>query len=218
VENRHNQAGRKGSVLRLAILASGGGSNLQAIVDAAQDGKLNDVIPVLVVTDRNCSALERAVSSGIDFVVLDRKKLKAKLSDRLSVLLEERRIDIVALAGWLSILDSEVTRRWAGRMVNIHPSLLPKYGGPGMFGHHVHEAVLNAGETESGCSVHLVNEGVDEGRILARKKVPVLKNDTPESLASRVLEGEHELYPQVIFRLAESIKRDKQKDTLFNTT
>jgi phosphoribosylglycinamide formyltransferase-1 len=198
-------------MLRLAILASGGGSNLQAIVEAGQAGNLNDVIPVLVVADRSCGALERAELSGIDSVLMDRKKLKERLSAKLSSLLEDRKIDIVALAGWLSILDSGITRKWNGRMINIHPSLLPRHGGPGMFGHHVHEAVLKAGETESGCSVHLVNEGVDEGRVLDQFKVPVLENDTPESLASRVLAGEHKLYPQVISRLAESIKKEKMR-------
>lgn len=207
MENRQRSKWRPGSMLRLAILASGGGSNLQSILDASDSGALGEVVPVLVVADRACGALGRAVSASIDAVLLNRKESGNDLSAKLRDLLVERDIDVVALAGWLSILDSDITRHWSGRMVNIHPSLLPKHGGKGMYGHYVHEAVLKAGDKESGCSVHLVSEKVDGGEVLGQLKVPVFENDTAESLASRVLIREHELYPQIISRLSETLQR-----------
>lgn len=207
MENRQHQKWQPGSMLRLAVLASGGGSNLQSILDASDGGRLGAVLPVLVVADRVCGALDRARSAGIEALLLDRKKYGRGLSAAIDTLLTEQNIDIVALAGWLSILDSDITREWEGRMVNIHPSLLPRHGGEGMYGHHVHEAVLKSGDKESGCTVHLVSEKVDHGKVLGQLKVPVLQNDTPESLAARVLIKEHELYPQILSRLSGSVQK-----------
>ena len=192
-------------MLRLAILASGGGSNLQSILNAADGGFLKGVEPALVVVDRPCGALEGAAATGIETVLLDRNLPGNGLSVELGRLLAGRNIDMVALAGWLSILDGEITEQWAGRMINIHPSLLPLYGGPGMYGRYVHKAVLDAGDNESGCSVHLVTSGVDEGEVIGQTRVPVLKGDTPKSLAERVLIEEHKLYPRVLAELAESL-------------
>ncbi len=182
-------------MLRLAVLASGSGSNLQAIIDAAAGDASRFIQPVLVVADRRCKALKRAEAARIETVFLDRHKYAQNLSSELHRQLADRNIDIVALAGWLSILDGKMTERWAGRMVNIHPSLLPLHGGPGMYGRNVHQAVLDAGDIESGCSVHLVTNRVDEGRVLAQVRVRVLEDDTPESLAARILVEEHKLYP-----------------------
>jgi phosphoribosylglycinamide formyltransferase-1 len=192
-------------VLRLAILVSGGGSNLQSILDAGSDGSLKGVKPVLVIADRQCPALDRGFAAGLDTVLLDRKVLGNRLSPELDRLLEKHRIDIVALAGWLSILDAWITQKRAGRILNIHPSLLPSHGGPGMYGLRVHEAVLAAGETESGCTVHQVSQGVDEGHMLGQYRVPVHKDDTPQKLAARILVQEHKLYPRVISELVDSI-------------
>ena len=192
-------------MLRLAILASGAGSNLQSILNAADRGILRGVEPVLVVVDRLCGALEPASAAGIETVQLDRKLPGTGLSAELARLLAHRNIEMVALAGWLSILDGVITERWAGRMINIHPSLLPLHGGPGMYGRRVHRAVLDAGDRESGCSVHLVTQGVDEGKVLGQTRVPVIEGDTPESLAGRILIEEHKLYPQVIAVLADSL-------------
>lgn len=211
MEYRQHTKRQPGSMLRLAVLASGGGSNLQSILNAYDKGHLGAALPVLVVADRVCGALDRARSSGIDAVLLDRKKLGRGLSAAINTLLEEREIDIVALAGWLSILDSNITREWSGRIVNIHPSLLPRHGGKGMYGHYVHEAVLKAGDKMSGCTVHIVSENVDEGKVLGQLEVAVLEGDTPESLAARVLVKEHELYPRIIHRLSETLSEASPK-------
>ena len=189
-------------MLRLAILASGGGSNLQSILDADAAGVLG-MLPSLVIVDRPCGALNRGVVAGIPTKLLDRKTLGTKLSGRVDEALEEAHIDFVALAGWLSILDASVVDRWESRMVNIHPSLLPRHGGPGMYGIRVHRSVLDAGDVESGCSVHYVTAGVDEGTVIEQARVKVLDGDTPETLAARVLAEEHRLYPAVLGALAQ---------------
>jgi len=197
-------------MLRLAVLASGGGTNLQNILDAGEKGDLGLLKPVLVVVDRPCNALDRGTASGLETVYLDRFQYGEKLSSVLSGILEEQHIEVVALAGWLSILDSGLIRKWEGRIVNIHPSLLPRHGGSGMYGHHVHQAVLDAGERVSGCTVHLVTELVDEGLILGQSEVPVIEGDTSETLAARVLVAEHRLYPEVLsgFTLEEPVESE----------
>jgi len=198
-------------MLRLAVLASGGGSNFQAILDAARNGPPGLFQPVLLVTDRPCGSRDRAVAAGIESVCLNRSEYGDQLSFELGRLLISRDIDFVALAGWLSILDGKITAEWEGRMVNIHPSLLPLHGGAGMYGLRVHRAVLDAGDSESGCTVHYVAAGVDEGDILGQRKVPVMENDTPESLAGRVLREEHRLYPEVLASLSASLKAERRK-------
>jgi len=192
-------------LLRLAVLASGSGSNLQAILDAYEGGLLGNLQPVLCVADRSCKALDRAAAGGLEIVLLDRKQYGEKLSEALGILLIDYGIELVALAGWLSIISGMLTREWAGRMVNIHPSLLPSYGGKGMYGQHVHKAVLDAGEKLSGCTVHIVTDSVDGGGILGQARVNVLKNDTPESLAARILIEEHGLYSKVLDHLGAAI-------------
>ncbi len=191
-------------MLRLAILASGGGTNMQSIIDSYTSGLL-EMEPSLVLVDRPCGALSRGVEAGIETQLLDRKILGRKLSFSVGDALKKAHIDFVALAGWLSILDSSLVDSWKGRMVNIHPSLLPLYGGPGLYGIRVHQAVLKSGDAESGCTVHYVVPGVDEGEIIEQARVPVLKEDTPESLAERVLAEEHKLYPKVLGALAYEI-------------
>ena len=194
-------------MLRLAVLASGSGSNFQSIFDAAANHRLGRFKPVLLVSDRVCRAVDRARDAGVDSVVLDRRIHGGRLSQALGNLLNDFEIDFVALAGWLSILDASITEEWKGRMVNIHPSLLPSYGGPGMYGRRVHQAVLDAGEKESGCSIHYVTAGVDEGTVLGRRSVPVADRDTAESLAARILVEEHRLYPEILAGLSESLNK-----------
>lgn len=184
-------------MLRLALLASGGGSNLQSILDALEDGTVRGLNPVLVAVDRECRAVGRAMDAGIDAVMLDRRIHGAGLSAALGRLLDEYRIDMVLLAGWLSILDSVMVNDWTNRILNIHPALLPKHGGPGMYGLNVHRSVLESGDTVSGCSVHLVTGEVDGGEVLGRAEVPVLPGDDPGTLAARVLAEEHRLYPKI---------------------
>lgn len=188
-------------MLRLAILASGSGSNLQSIIDACSTGTVK-MKPSLILADRPCKALDKGIAAGIKTKLLDRQVLGDRLSNRVGENLKKNCIDFVALAGWLSILDSSLVESWKDRMVNIHPSLLPRHGGPGMYGLRVHKAVLDAGDMESGCSVHYVTAGVDEGDVIRQVRVPVLEGDTPESLAERILEEEHKLYPAVLGTLA----------------
>ncbi len=183
------------SAARLAVFASGGGSNLQAIIDHFD--ALGDAAPgvvALVVSDRKASgALERARARGITAVWLPRER-----NDELAQVLHEHRITHVALAGYLRLIPPAVVHAFAGRMINVHPALLPKFGGPGMYGHHVHEAVVRSGERTSGPTVHFVSEQYDEGATIAQTEVPVLPGDTPEQLAARVLAAEHALYPRIV--------------------
>jgi phosphoribosylglycinamide formyltransferase-1 len=191
-------------MLRLTVLASGGGTNLQALIDAQESGELDATI-VRVVADRPAFALERARRHNIPEVLLDRKILQRALS---SVIHEEikKDTDLIVLAGYLSIFSPEFIAAWKGKIINIHPSLLPEFGGKGMYGIHVHEAVLAAGRKESGCSVHYVEEGIDTGEVILQKKVPVMPGDTPETLQQRVLEQEHDALVEAVNRLADRKK------------
>jgi formyltetrahydrofolate-dependent phosphoribosylglycinamide formyltransferase len=189
--------------VRLAVLASGGGSNLQAIIDYLdQLGDARAASVVLVAGDRpGAHALARARGRGIATAVI----AHADDGPALVRLLDAHRVDCVALAGYLRRVPAEVTARWKGRIVNIHPSLLPKFGGAGMYGRRVHEAVIAAGERESGATVHQVNDEFDGGAIIAQERVPVEPADTPETLAARVLAAEHRLYPRALHTLARTL-------------
>ena len=195
---------------RIAVLVSGGGSNLQSIIDNIEQGNLNCEISY-VIADRKCHGLERAEKHGIKNILLDRKVLKEKLSDEISNVLEndDEKTDYIVLAGYLSILSPEFIKKWSRKIINIHPSLLPKFGGKGMYGMNVHRAVIEAKETESGCTIHFVDTGVDTGEIILQIKVPVLSDDTPEVLQKRVLKKEHVLLIEGIKRLLEN--KEKQK-------
>lgn len=190
---------------RIAVLVSGGGSNLQSIIDNIEQGNLNGEISY-VIADRKCHGLERAEKHGIKNILLDRKVLKEKLSDEISNVLEndDEKTDYIVLAGYLSILSPEFIKKWSRKIINIHPSLLPKFGGKGMYGMNVHRAVIEAKETESGCTIHFVDTGVDTGEIILQIKVPVLTDDTPEVLQKRVLKKEHVLLIEGIKRLLEN--------------
>ena len=189
---------------RIAVLVSGGGSNLQSIIDNIEQGNLNCEISY-VIADRECYGLKRAEKHGIKNILLDRKVLKEKLSDEISNVLEndDEKTDYIVLAGYLSILSPEFIKKWSRKIINIHPSLLPKFGGKGMYGMNVHKAVIEAKETESGCTIHFVDTGVDTGEIILQIKVPVLSDDTPEVLQKRVLKKEHVLLIEGIKKLLE---------------
>lgn len=182
-------------MLKIAVLISGGGSNLQSIIDAIESKKIAKVELVYVIADRECSGLERAKKHGIPHALVKKEEVLA--------FLEDKEVDLIVLAGYLSILPANFIARWTGKIINIHPSLLPKFGGKGMHGIHVHRAVLEAKESKSGCSVHYVTEEIDRGEILGQEEVPVLEGDSPESLQKRVLEKEHLLLPRVIAELAQ---------------
>lgn len=187
-------------MFKIGVLVSGGGSNLQSIIDKSKSGELQCKVEV-VIGDRECYGVERAKEAGIDGYTLDRKVLKKELCREIDKIVSEKGIDLIVLAGFLSIIDEEFVNKWKGRIINIHPSLLPKFGGPGMYGIRVHEAVLKAGEQESGCTVHYVDTGVDSGEIIAQKRVKILEGDTPEILQKRVLVEEHKLLPESIAKI-----------------
>jgi phosphoribosylglycinamide formyltransferase-1 len=175
--------------MNILVLVSGGGTNLQALIDAEKAGRLGPGRIVGVISDRRSAyALERAKSAGIPALT---EKADNGLSDRLLRDAREMDAGLIILAGFLAILEGEIIRAYGGRIINLHPSLLPKFGGAGMYGKRVHQAVLSAGETESGCTVHLVDAGTDTGPILLQRKVPVLPTDTADSLAERIHKEEH---------------------------
>ena len=188
---------------RIAVFISGGGSNLQSIIDATKCGILSAQVALVVSNKKKAYGLQRAANENIETLVFKHKKYSSpeEAGEALLVELRAHEIDYIALAGYLSLLPASVVRAYRNRIANIHPALLPKYGGKGMYGHYVHEAVLAAGDRESGLSVHIVDEIYDNGRILAQTRVSVLPDDTPDTLAARVLEQEHKLYPRVLQKL-----------------
>ena len=187
---------------RIGVLASGGGSNLQAILDhlaALGDARRGDV--VLVASNRpDAGALARAQRAGIARAVLHSPH--APDGADLASELEAHRVELVALAGYMRLVPPEVTAAYRGRMLNVHPALLPEFGGPGMYGARVHRAVLHAGASLSGPSVHFVDEVYDHGALIAQWPVPVLPDDDDRTLAARVLRAEHLLYPRVVDAVA----------------
>jgi phosphoribosylglycinamide formyltransferase-1 len=188
------------------VLVSGNGTNLQALIDAEKQGRLGSGKIALVVSDRGGAyALKRAEAAGIP-ARTEGADPRRDLSDRLLGIAREGEIGLVVLAGFLSILEGEFIRAYAGRIINLHPSLLPKYGGPGMYGLRVHRAVLEAGERESGCTVHLVDAGTDTGPILLQRAVPVLSGDTPEGLAARIHREEHIALVEGTIIMVENLK------------
>jgi phosphoribosylglycinamide formyltransferase-1 len=190
--------------LNLGFLASHGGSNMQAIIDACNNGKI-DAKPCVVISNNSGSyAIERARAEGIPFEHISSKTHPGQGESDRAILNALRKYDVnlVVLAGYMKKIGKEILEAYEGRIINIHPALLPKFGGDGMFGMNVHRAVIESGETESGCTVHVVDEIYDHGRILNQKTVQVLSGDTPESLAERVLEQEHLLYPDTIGKIA----------------
>ena len=196
-------------MLRIAVLVSGGGSNLQAILDAIDSGKLDFArVELVISSNREAYALKRAENRGIPTMVIDGRDWPdpRERDDRLLEVLEEWNPDLIVLAGYMKILPESIVARFPRRIINIHPSLIPRFCGEGFYGMRVHRAVLEAGETTSGATVHYVDEGVDTGEVLLQERVPVLRGDTPESLAARVLETEHRILPEVIGRLSREVK------------
>ena len=203
IENPKDKSENKKT--RIAVFISGSGSNLQSIIDNIENGNLNCEISY-VIADRECFGLQRAEKHGIKSIMLDKKLFGNKLSDEISAILENdiEKTDYIVLAGYLSILSENFINKWNRKIINIHPSLLPKFGGKGMYGMNVHRAVIEAKETESGCTIHFVDTGVDTGEIILQIKVPVLSDDTPEILQKRVLEKEHILLIEGIKKLIEN--------------
>lgn len=194
--------------LRLAILISGRGTNMEAILRAAEADDY-PARPILVLSNRpDAQGLETAANAGLSAISVDHKaygKDRESFERALQSVLIEHQIEMVVLAGFMRILTPWFVSKWTGRMINIHPSLLPKY--PGL---HTHQRALDAGDAEAGCSVHWVTEGVDEGGVIAQARVSVLANDTADTLADRVLGEEHKLYPKAVALAAEQIRSKKK--------
>lgn len=176
--------------LNVAVLVSGGGTNLQALIDSENAGKINSGSIKLVISNKpNVFALERAKTSGIEAVVIDKKQLgsQTEFERILHAVLVEKKIDVIVLAGFMSILSADFVRKYDKRIINVHPSLIPSFCGEGYYGLKVHEKALEKGVKVTGATVHFVNEVADGGEIIYQKAVNVLKNDTPEKLQKRVM-------------------------------
>jgi phosphoribosylglycinamide formyltransferase 1 len=185
--------------MRVAVCISGRGSNLDALAERLADDRHAEI--VLVLSNRaDAPGLLRAAAAGVPAEALTDPADGAEWLERL----ERRQADLVVLAGYLKLVPRAVIERFRGRIVNVHPALLPAFGGRGMYGHRVHEAVLASGAAESGATVHLVDEEYDRGTILAQERVPVEPGDTPERLAARVLAAEHRLLPAVVLAAAQA--------------
>lgn len=202
-------------MVRAAVLVSGGGTNLQAIIDAKRAGKIPSAELALVVASNvSAYALTRAENAGIAHAVLRKEKgeAPADYGERLLTLLRENAIDVVVLAGFLTILPENVIRAYDHRILNIHPSLIPSFCGDGFYGLHVHEAALKRGVKVTGATVHFVNEITDGGDIIAQKAVEVLPGDTPEILQRRVMEqAEWILLPQALEQVAGEIAKKREE-------
>ena len=200
---------------RIVVLVSGGGTNLQALLDAQQSGLLTDGEIVLVIaSNAKAYALTRAAQAGVPAVVCSRKELgsQAAFEAAISQALADHGVELIVLAGFMSILSEDFTSRWPRRILNVHPSLIPSFCGKGYYGLKVHEAALAYGVKVTGATVHFVNEVPDGGEILLQKAVEVLPGDTPEVLQRRVMEqAEWILLPQATQMISEEIRREKDQ-------
>ena len=190
--------------LRIAVLASHGGSNLQALIDGCASGQIDGEVVLVVSNNKKAFALERARNHHIDTLILTDAAYPApnEYAGELLSQLASREVNLICLAGYMKMIPQPVIEEYRDRIINIHPALLPKHGGKGMYGIHVHESVIAAHESETGVTIHLVNEHYDDGRIIAQESIAVHPDDTPQSLQERVLELEHQLYPDTVARIA----------------
>lgn len=189
-------------MFKIAVLVSGGGTNLQSIIDAVKVGELDCKIEMVISSKSYVYALERAKEAGIDTYVVSKKEYGENQSNRI-LELTEGKVDLIVLAGYLSILDGEILDKFKNRIINIHPSLIPSFCGPKMYGIHVHEAAIKKGVKVSGCTVHFVNNEVDGGAIILQEAVPVYFEDSAEDLQKRILVKEHLLLPKAIKLISE---------------
>lgn len=203
-------------IIKIGVLVSGTGTNLQALIDHSSDIDSHYKITCVISDKPNVYALERAKMAEIPCYVLEKKdglkgdSLRESRSNQILKIANTLKLDALILAGFLTVLTPTVVQPYSRRIINMHPALLPKYGGKGMYGHFVHEAVLAAGEKESGCTVHLVDEGCDTGPILLQRKVPVLEKDTADSLADRIHAEEHKAIVEGVKLLSMEILKDSQ--------
>lgn len=194
-------------MINIVVFASGSGTNFQSIIDAAENGRISGQICGLITNNNQAYAIARARRHDIPYTFISPSSFSSKkdYTDALLQQLNEWDTDMIVLAGYMIKIPAAVIDKYENRIINIHPALLPKYGGKGFYGMNVHRAVIKNHERESGCTVHYVTEEYDEGPILAQRKVPVKKSDDPSTLAKRVLKEEHKLYPRVIAELADKL-------------
>lgn len=190
----------------LVFFASGSGTNFQSVINAIEDGQLNATITGLITDRSDSGALQRAKKHHIPGFVIN--ATADNFVDQLLETLRKCSPDLIILAGYLKKIPDDVIRRYRGRIINIHPSLLPKYGGKGFYGLKVHEAVIRNRETTSGCTVHFVDEKYDHGSVIAQQKVHISELDTPQSLADKILQEEHKLLPETINTILNSKKNN----------
>ena len=192
-------------MLNISVMVSGGGTNFQAVIDGVSSGNIpNAKIVQVISSNSKAFALERAKNHDIPGYVVSNKDYPdaSEKADKILALLQEKETDLIVLAGYMSVVDAKIIEAYRGKIINIHPSLIPKYCGKGFYGKRVHEAVLAGGETVSGATVHFVDEGIDTGAIILQEQVPVLPEDTADDLAARVLVVEHKILTQAIKDIA----------------
>lgn len=189
-------------MLKIAVLISGGGSNLQAIIDKIKQGYINAKIEAVISDRIGAYGIERAKNENIPAYELNRKELKGNLSNEILKLIDGK-VDLIVLAGFLSILQGEILEKFKNRIINIHPSLMPSFCGAGMYGIKVHEKAIEYGVKVSGCTVHFVDEGIDTGTIIFQNSVPVYESDTAEALQARILVEEHKILPKAVKLISE---------------
>ena len=191
-------------MFKLGILASTKGTDLQAIIDEIKAGKMPGIEIAVVISNRkNAFALERAYANGIKAIFIDPKGKSSEAYDNeLADALKEEQVDLVCLIGYMKILTPTFVQQFRRKIINVHPALMPKFSGPGFFGSNVHEEVLKAHETETGCTFHFVDEGVDTGEIIMQQKVTISPNENAETLKNKVQALEKKWYPEIIRRLA----------------
>lgn len=190
----------KMSDLSIAVFVSGGGTNLQSLIVAAKQNYFNGRISAVISNNSGAFALERAVKEQIANYHISKKRYpgNGQLVNKIKEALEEHKVNLIVLAGYMKLLPPEIVKQYKNRIINIHPALLPKYGGEGMYGINVHKAVIDSGDNISGATVHFVDEIFDNGVILIQRAVPVLPDDDAETLAARVLKVEHAILPDAV--------------------
>jgi formyltetrahydrofolate-dependent phosphoribosylglycinamide formyltransferase len=187
---------------RICVFASGKGSNLQAIIDAINSGRLNCRICFVMSNNSDSGALEIARKNNIPaFHLSERKFHKESFEESLLDLLNQFNPDLIVLAGYMKLIPEKVIKKFSNKIINIHPALLPKFGGQGMYGMNVHKAVFEAGEKKSGVTIHIVNEEYDRGKIIFQKEVDISECKSPEEIANKILQVEHQVYPEVIQKI-----------------
>ncbi|MGI6706434.1 MAG: phosphoribosylglycinamide formyltransferase [Clostridia bacterium] len=193
------------SITRVGVLVSGGGTNLQALIDAIETEAIPAQIVVVISNKKKAYALERAREKGIPTIYINPKEFATRdeYDRQIKSIMDEKHVDLIVLAGYLSILGKEFVQSYQNRIINVHPSLIPSFCGPGYYGDRVHQAVLDYGVKVSGATVHFVDEGTDTGPIILQECVPVLQDDDVRSLANRVLEVEHRILPEAVRLFAE---------------